>query len=113
MTENMNLIASLVWLRRLGADEQNPQDSFRQGFVRAPGLVERCGSRAYLTPDGWDLSERMIAAAENQLAAYHIDWIATTIRYDDWDPTGEVDPTDTETHGSDGPGLDVGEEQVH
>lgn len=37
MAENMNLIASLVWLRRLGADEQNPQDSFRQGFVRAPG----------------------------------------------------------------------------
>jgi len=71
MAENMNLIASLVWLRRLGADEQNPQDSFRQGFVRAPGLVERCGDRAYLTPDGWDLAERMIAAAETQLVAYH------------------------------------------
>jgi len=110
MAENMNLIASLVWLRRLGADEQNPQDSFRKGFVRAPGLVERCGDRAYLTPDGWDLAERMIAAAETQLVAYHA---ADADYYDDWDPSGLVDQTGTETHATDGPGLGVGEEQVH
>ena len=98
MTENMNLIASLVWLRRLGADEQNPQDSFRQGFVRAPGLVERCGSRAYLTPDGWDLAERMIAAAENQLAAIE----ACRVTQAEPEPESEPEPEPTLTESADG-----------
>jgi hypothetical protein len=70
MVQTTNLIATLVWLRRLGADEQNPQDAYRAGFVNAPGLVERCGSRAYITPDGWELAERMIAAADDQLTLW-------------------------------------------
>lgn len=68
------IILSLVELRLNYAS--NPQCGFdtrklaRPCTTEYPGLIE-CGcGKAWLTPDGWELAERMIAAADDQLTLW-------------------------------------------
>jgi hypothetical protein len=72
MVQTTNLIATLVWLRRLKANYAHPlyMRDVGRPIANAPGLIEKHDGRAWLTGGGWELAERMIAAADDQLTLW-------------------------------------------
>ena len=68
------IILSLVELRINYAS--SPQCGFdtrklaRPCMTEYPGLIERGCGKAWLTSDGWELADRMLAAADDQLTLW-------------------------------------------
>lgn len=77
MLEKTALAVSLAYLRWKGADEAHPVSVVHICTRRAPGLIEVDGYKAWLTPEGWELAERIIAAADDQLYLWKLEQAGT------------------------------------
>lgn len=64
------MIVAVMYLRWKGADNEHPVSVFHLPTRWAPGLIDFDGYLAWLTPAGWELAERMIAAADDQLTLF-------------------------------------------
>lgn len=70
MPETTAMIVAVMYLRSKGADKAHPVSVFHLPMRSAPGLLDFDGYLAWLTPAGWELAERMIAAADDQLVLF-------------------------------------------
>ena len=71
LPQSAHQIATMICLRKWDALEAHPATLLGIGmFAEVDGLVVCEGGQIWLTPAGWELAERMIAAADDQLTLY-------------------------------------------
>lgn len=69
--QSTHQIATMIRLRTWEASEERPVPIVNIGMIAVvDGLIGCEGGSIWLTPAGWELAERMIAAADDQLTLY-------------------------------------------
>lgn len=69
--QSTHQIATMICLRKWEALEARPAPLLGIGmFAEADKLIVCEGGQMWLTPAGWELAERMIAAADDQLTLW-------------------------------------------